>query len=80
MLSWDLPGRLNSVLIDPCYSGPEAQRVVSEHNGLSAEMFLLMYVEAPSVLESLGSYRRAGSSAGLSSLEGGATVFPGVHW
>lgn len=67
MRSWDLPGRLNSVLIDPFSSGPEAQRVVGEHDGLSAEKFPLMYADAPSVLEGLGSHRRAGRSAGLSS-------------
>lgn len=33
--------------LDPCYSGSEAQIVVSEHVCLAAEIFLLIYTEAP---------------------------------
>ena len=66
--------------LDPRCSGPETQRAVSEHICLSAEMFLCIYTEAPSVLESLDSYGCGGTNMGVVSLEHGAPFSPRVHW
>ena len=63
-----------------CYPGPEAWNVVTEHACLSAEVLLLICTEAPSVLETLDSYRLGGTSVDFASLEHGAPVSPGVHW
>lgn len=66
-------------LLDPCYYRPEAQRIVSEHVCPFAETLLLVYTEAPSVLETLDFYRRGGTSVGLPSLDFVTPGSSGAH-